>query len=94
MSLESQLLNLKAKQSSLDEAFHEFHKIVQGTQDVVALTLKEQREYFGKTDYRLNTLAHSINNLENSMSERFLQQDRRLDKIEETLIQIVNHLIK
>ena len=81
MSLESQLQQLKTKHKILDGAFQEFHKIVQGTQDVVSLVLKEQREYNGKTDYRLEALEKIAS-----------QHTRQLNKVEELLIQIVNNL--
>ena len=81
MSLESQILQLKAKHTAMDGAFQNFQKIIQSTHDVVALVLKEQREYHGEVEYRLKKLEH--------LAE---QQDKRTDKIEELLIQIVNNL--
>ena len=81
MSLESQVLQLKAKHKMLDDAFQEFHQVVHGTQEVVSLILKEQREYYGKMEYRLEQLEHFAK-----------QQDKRSDKMEELLVQIVNSL--
>ena len=81
MSLESQILQLKAKHKAIDGAFQDFQKIIQSTHDVVSLAFKEQREYHGEVEYRLKKLEH--------LAE---QQNKRTDKIEELLIQIVNNL--
>lgn len=81
MSLESQILQLKAKNKALDDAFQDFHRVVHGTHEVVSLILKEQREYYGKMEYRLEQLEHFAK-----------RQDKRSDKMEELLIQIVNNL--
>ncbi|WP_062270397.1 hypothetical protein [Endozoicomonas arenosclerae] len=73
MGLESQVLQLQAKHKALDEAFLEYHQIVTGTQDVVALMLKEQREYHGKTDYRLDCIERSLEAFKDETRENFKQ---------------------
>ena len=77
MSLEARVAVLEDKQENLDHAFHELTKIVEATHGVVSLMLNEQRD---------------TKKIVDSLVLRADQHDKRFDKIEELLIQIVNNL--
>ena len=77
MSLGARVTELESKQQHLDYAFHELIKIVEATHGVVSLVLNEQRDTKKAVD---------------ALTTRADQHDRRFDKIEELLIQIVNNL--
>lgn len=77
MGLEARVAELENKQRNLDYSFHEFIKLVEATHGVVSLVLNEQRE---------------IKKTVEALVSRADQHDRRFDKVEELLIQIVNNL--
>ena len=85
VSLESRVLQLQAKHKALDEAFLEYHKIVAGTQDVVSLILKEQREYHGKTDYRLDSIKRSLEAFKDETCENFKQLQLLITQLHPTI---------
>ncbi|WP_257281124.1 hypothetical protein [Endozoicomonas sp. ISHI1] len=71
----------EAKVNALDYAFHENNKILEATHGVDSLILNEQREKFKEVDAFI---------AEQKAFNKAI--DRRFDKDEEFLIQIVNHL--
>ena len=77
MPLESRLSKVESKQRIQDDCFERMVSVIDGTHEVVSLVLKEQVE-------TRKDIA--------SLTTRFDQQDRRIEKIEELLIQIVNNL--
>ncbi|AMO58291.1 hypothetical protein GZ77_21420 [Endozoicomonas montiporae] len=78
MSLEARVTKLERKVEQLDHAFHENNKTLEATHGVVSLILNEQREKFRKLEEDIQTTRNANN--------------KRFNKIEELLIQIVNHL--
>ena len=74
-------MSLEARVNTLEYAFHENNKILGATHGVVSLVLNEQRE--NHKDYERFKLE---------VLEFIRQQNKRTDKIEELLIQIVNNL--
>ena len=81
MSLEIEVQELKSKHQSLDHIVRDLMRVVGGAHEVVSLILKEQPEIRKELiEFRKETQC----TLE--------RQDRRTDKIEELLIQIVNNL--
>ena len=80
-------MSLEARVNALDHAFHENNKLLEATHGVVSLILNEQREKFRKVYERFD-------NLEQKGDMNQQENRNRFDKIEETLIQIVNHLTK
>ena len=74
-------MTLEARVNALEHAFHENNKILEATHGVVSLILNEQREHH--KDYK---------QFKSEVNEFMKQQNKRSDKMEELLIQIINNL--
>ena len=83
MSLEFRVEKLESSHQNLDHAVRGLIKIVGGTHEVVILILKEQMEFRKQVEHRFVEVYR-----------RFDHQDKRFDKIVETLVQIVSLLSK
>ena len=77
MSLETEMQELRSEQQTLDHALRELMKVVGGTHEVVTLILKDQLE-----------MRQELREIRGNQ----LENNKRFDKIEELLIQIVNNL--
>lgn len=75
-------------QDALDRSFHDLLKMVSTTHDVAALILKEQQD----TRKELSEFKGEVNAQFRRIEPRFDQQDKRFDKIEEILNQIIGRL--
>lgn len=74
-------MSLEARVNALDHTFLENNKLLEATHGVVAPVLNEQRE---------NHKAYL--EFKREVQEFIRQQNKRSDKMEELLIQIVNNL--
>ena len=83
MSLEARVKNIESNHDALEHAFRENNKILEATHGVVSLILNEQR-----------AMQKEQEDMKKKMAANQRETCKRFDKIEETLIQIVNHLAK
>ncbi|WP_257282689.1 hypothetical protein [Endozoicomonas sp. SESOKO1] len=79
---------LEMGQEALNHAFRDLVNVVSATHEVVALILKEQQD----TRKELTEFKGEVKAQFRQIDQRFDQQDKRLDKIEEILIQIIGRL--
>ena len=56
----------------------EYDRLLSGIEDVVALILKEQREYQGRTEYWFEQIEQKLG----EHDRRFDQMDKRFDQLE------------
>ena len=94
MSLEGRVKSLEDKYDALDHAFRENNKILEATHGVVSLILNEQREQYKDLKKEMAASSEHLEKEIAALNARLDKQDKRSDKIEETLIQIVNLLSK
>ncbi|KEI70765.1 hypothetical protein [Endozoicomonas elysicola] len=97
MSLEARVKNIESKQDALEHAFRENNKIFEATHGVVSLILNEQRAMQKEQEgmkKELKGMKNEQQAMRNEISANQRETCKRFDKIEETLIQIVNHLAK
>ncbi|MCL6270094.1 hypothetical protein M3P05_09130 [Sansalvadorimonas sp. 2012CJ34-2] len=60
----------------------EYDRLLHGVEDVISLILKEQREYQGRTEYRLEKLEQGQQELRVHIDQRFSQLEGRFDQLE------------
>ncbi|WP_419836057.1 hypothetical protein [Endozoicomonas atrinae] len=97
MSLEARVRNIESKHDALEHAFRENNKILEATHGVVSLILNEQRaiqKEQGEMKKEQKGMRIELQEMRKEMSANQRETCKRFDKIEETLIQIVNHLTK